>query len=244
MRDGKFRRAQSNNPGPEGRGGGHAHPARCAFFPLCALLTFLCVASPALAHRVHLFAYVSGDAIVADCRFSKNRPAQNAAVIAYDAESGKDLFRGASDSTGAARLTIPPEILRHPVNLRLVLNAGEGHQAEWLIEAEAIRPPAALPENNPLPAEPTPEKTVSVPEAEVGIRAHKADCSQEELEVLVNRALDAKLAPIQALLAAQLAAAQAKGPGFTEIVGGLGWIAGLFGGLAFWQSRKHHKEES
>lgn len=244
MRDGKFRRAQSNNPGPEGRGG-HAHPARCAFFPLCALLTFLCVTSPALAHRVHLFAYVNGDAIVADCRFSKNRPAQNAAVTAYDAESGKELFRGTSDSTGAARLTIPPEILRQPVNLRLVLNAGEGHQAEWLIEAEAIRPPAALPENSTAPAEPAPENAVSVPDTEaVTQKIHSTACSPAELEVLLNRTLDDKLAPIQALLAAQVAASQAKGPGFTEIVGGLGWLAGIFGGLAFWQSRKHHKEES
>ena len=220
------------------------HPARQTSLLLCLLMvlwTLLVAPSPAQAHRVHLFAYVNGTEIVADCRFSKNRPAQNAAVIAYDAESGKELFRGASDSTGAARLTIPPEILRHPVNLKLVLNAGEGHQAEWQIEAEAIRPQSTPPENKPPPAEPSPEKEASLPDATVDIQASRADCNPAELEALLNRALDAKLTPIQTLLAAQMAESQAQGPGFTEIVGGLGWLAGIFGGLAFWQSRRHRK---
>ena len=240
-------------PNPAGQGCPR-YPAKRALRPLCALIglwMLLGMASPALAHRVHLFAYVNGNEIVADCRFSKTRPAQNAAVIAYDAASGQELFRGASDSTGTARLTIPPEILRHPVNLKLILNAGEGHQAEWLIEAEALQPQSAPSENNSPPAESAPEKTDtteqtdSLPDAAAVSQSRTADqagCSSAELEALLNRALDAKLAPVQALLAAQLAASQAKGPGFTEIVGGLGWLAGLFGGLAFWKSRKQRQE--
>lgn len=116
------------------------------FLACCLMLAGLLASTPsALAHRVHLFAYVSSGQIVADCRFSRARPAKHAEVVVYDAASGRELLRGKSDEKGMARLAIPPELLQNPAALRLVVHAGEGHQAEWRLGAEALRGQQAVP---------------------------------------------------------------------------------------------------
>lgn len=56
----------------------------------------------------------------------------------------------------------------------------------------------------------------------------------QDVEAIINRSLEAKLNPIKAMLAAQ----QAKEPGFIEIIGGIGWIFGLFALLLLWKKRK------
>ena len=49
--------------------------------------------------------------------------------------------------------------------------------------------------------------------------------------IVVNAALDAKLAPIKRAVLGQ------SGPGVVEIVGGIGWIFGLAGVAAYFRSR-------
>lgn len=206
------------------------------FLACCLMLAGLLASTPsALAHRVHLFAYVSSDQIVADCRFSRARPAKHAEVVVYDAASGRELLRGKSDEKGVARLAIPPELLQNPAALRLVVHAGEGHQAEWRLGAEALRGQQAVP---PLASTAGDEPPAALSRSAPAQENTQPSVSTAELERAIDRVLENKLAPIQSLLAAQQAENHATGPGFVEIVGGIGWIFGLFGIFAYLKSRK------
>lgn len=206
------------------------------FLACCLMLAGLLASTPsALAHRVHLFAYVSSGQIVADCRFSRARPAKHAEVVVYDAASGRELLRGKSDEKGMARLAIPPELLQNPAALRLVVHAGEGHQAEWRLGAEALRGQQAVP---PLASTAGDEPPAALSRSAPAQENTQPSVSTAELERAIDRALENKLAPIQSLLAAQQAENHARGPGFVEIVGGIGWIFGLFGVFAYLKSRK------
>jgi nickel transport protein len=54
------------------------------------------------------------------------------------------------------------------------------------------------------------------------------------LEEVVNKALERQLAPIKEMLT-ELTIHQ---PSLTDIIGGIGWIMGLFGGWAYFASKK------
>ncbi len=199
---------------------------------LSLALSLLCTASPALAHRVHLFAYVQQGEIVVDSRFSRAKPVQQGKIEIFAAESGKLLLQGISDAQGACRFTIPPGLLEKPVDLRLVVKAGEGHQGEWILPAAELNPQASQ-----VPAE-----KATAPPAPAAASTFDASpriaISAQELEAIINRALDARLQPLQAMLAAE----QAKGPGLTEIIGGIGWIIGIFALIFVLKNRKKTNE--
>lgn len=57
---------------------------------------------------------------------------------------------------------------------------------------------------------------------------------QAALQALVEAAVEKKIAPLRALLAAE----KEKGPGLTEIIGGIGWLVGLAGFAAYAGSRR------
>lgn len=208
------------------------------------VFSLLCTSSPALAHRVHLFAYVQQGEIMVDSRFSRAKPVQHGKIAVFEAKSGKLLLQGISDTQGASRFTIPPELLKKPVDLRLVLKAGEGHQAEWIVPAAELNPQASQ-----VPAEKaavpsaaaeaeTTAPTLAPAAASTVDTSTPIAISAQELEAIINRALDARLQPLQAMLAAE----QAKGPGLTEIIGGIGWIIGIFALIFVLKSRKKADE--
>ena len=213
-------------------------------FALCLLVFgLLSTATPALAHRVHLFAYVQQGKIVVDSRFSKAKPVQQGEVEIFEAASGKLLLQGVSDAQGASRFTIPPELLAQPVDLRLVIKAGEGHQGEWILPAAELNPQAnQLPDEKTAaaPAAATAAQATDQASAPLARAAATVDSSPhitisvQELEAIINRSLDARLQPIQTMLAAE----QAKGPGLTEIIGGIGWIVGIFALIFALKNRK------
>lgn len=57
---------------------------------------------------------------------------------------------------------------------------------------------------------------------------------QAALQALVEAAVEKKIAPVRALLVAE----KEKGPGLTEIIGGIGWLVGLAGLAAYAGSRR------
>ncbi len=213
------------------------------FAPWLLVFGLLSTATPALAHRVHLFAYVQQGEIVVDGRFSKTRPVQQGKVEIFEAESGKLLLQGVSDAQGASRFTIPPELLDKPVDLRLVIKAGEGHQGEWLLPAAELNPQANQMPDEKAPVPPAAEtaaqatRQASAPSATAAATLDSSPqitISVQELEAIINRSLDARLQPIQTMLAAE----QAKGPGLNEIIGGIGWIVGIFALIFSLKNRK------
>jgi len=150
---------------------------------------------PALAHKVTIFAWVEGDTVFTESKFSGGKRAVNAPVVIYGRD-GKKLLEGKTDNKGEFSFKIP-EI----TDLRVVLNATMGHKA--------------------------PSGTISV------------GLSKEEIQKVVEDSLDKKLRPIVRMMTESK---NAK-PSITEIIGGIGYIFGLFGVVLFFKNRIKKRQD-
>jgi nickel transport protein len=169
----------------------------------------------ASAHRVNIFAYVDGAYVQVECSFNKSRKVRQGAVTVFDSVSGALLLSGATDDEGGFRFPLS-EIandakMEH--GLRIRINAGEGHENEWFLNADTLKSASRAEEAS----------------AGESVQAFSAF----ELERIINNALDVKLAPIKHMLAEQFN----PSPRLGEIIGGIGWIFGLAGIAAYFKRR-------
>ncbi|MBN2333022.1 MAG: hypothetical protein JXO49_02815 [Deltaproteobacteria bacterium] len=197
--------------------------------PIFVLLFF----GTAEAHKVMVFAWIEGNTIHTESKFSGGKLVKEGKVEVFDAV-GSLLLTGTTDDQG--EFSFP---LNNLGPLSIVLTAGMGHQGSWTISREEISdagfsapsPAAAAANHQERPQLQTADVRKSLPNP----AGEPISCSQEEvIRQAVEKALDKKLQPILK----QLAAAQEKGPTFTDIVGGIGYIVGLVGLVAYLQARK------
>ncbi|MGD9097866.1 MAG: hypothetical protein PVF97_07245 [Desulfobacterales bacterium] len=184
--------------------------------PMAALVLLTLLASTsAWAHKVTVFAWVEDQTVYTQSKFSGGRSAQNARIAVYNA-AGEKLLEGRTDTQGRFAFT-PPK----PEALRIVLMAGSGHRGEWKVAAEEFAPTAGTPvktRTRGTHATAPPEATT--PEA-------------GELQAMIEAALDKKLAPFLRRLEEQH-----QGPALKDIFGGIGYIVGIVGLVAYMQSRR------
>lgn len=198
----------------------------------------LCVAFGAVdgwAHRVNIFAYVEGAHVVVECGYSKSKRVRGGTVEVFDASSGSLLLSGQTDEQGVFRFPVPEQTRATGTDVRLVLKAGEGHQAEWIVRAEELA--SAGTAHSETGALATPAAGGSVPLAVANTPLASAPAlssglTRAELDEALNTALDAKLAPLQRVLREE------REPGLREIIGEIGWIFGLVGVAAYAMSRR------
>lgn len=191
---------------------------------LC-LAALLALAAPALAHRVNIFAYVDNGVVKAECFYSKSSRVNHGKVIVTDLVSGAELLRGETDENGAFSFPAPEAARAAKHGLKITLVAGEGHQNETEVAFEEFGAAPAAPAST----------WVSAPAAPAGApAAPAAGGDQEALARLVEDAVARQISPLKRMLAQS----QEAGPGPVEIVGGIGYIFGLFGVAAFMASRK------
>jgi nickel transport protein len=167
---------------------------------------------PAFAHKVIIFAWVEGDTVFTESKFSGGKRAINAQVQVFDRED-KQLLEGKTNNKGEFSFKIPKL-----ADLRIVLTAGTGHEGEWTIPESEIQEVAALLEKKK--AEEPSQPTV------VGL-------TKEEIKDLIDDSLDRKLRPIVRMMTES----QSKGPSVNEIVGGIGYIVGLMGVALYFKNR-------
>jgi nickel transport protein len=198
-------------------------------FFLLLVFTFL-IPAPTLAHRVNVFAYVEGGEVVVECSYSKSKRVRHGTIAVQDAGSGETLLQGTTDEEGLFRFSIPDQARTSGSSLRVLLQAGEGHQNEWIVDAAEFMDAGA-----PRPLATNAEASAASAGAMSPGRTdpNAAGLSRADVEDVVNAALDAKLAPIRRALLEQ----SQSGPGMREIIGGIGWIFGLVGIGAYFKSR-------
>ena len=173
---------------------------------------------PAFAHKVTIFAWVEGDTVFTESKFSGGKKTIGAQVLVFDRD-GKQLLEGKTDSNGKFSFKIPKR-----TDLRIVLNAAMGHKAEWRIPESEIRETGGILEKKGTNHSPQP--------LNVGL-------SKEEIKELIEDTLDQKLRPIVRMMTES----QSKGPSVTEIVGGIGYIFGLMGVALYFKGRKAKRSE-
>ena len=196
-------------------------PRHSALFIL-ALAALLLAAAPALAHKVNVFAYAEGGRLMGEAYFTGGGKAQGCAVEVLDA-TGKKLASAQTDQEGKFSLPLPSGAPPYKV----VLNAGEGHRADYSLSAAELGL-ATAPAAPPAPAA-APKGTVP-PSLDRG-----ASLGRAELEQVLSNLLQKELAPLKAQLA-RLSAG--RGVTARDVLAGLGYILGLLGLAAYMRYRR------
>ncbi len=191
--------------------------------------------TPAYAHRVTVFAWAEGETIYCTAKFSGGRAARESLVEVYDSQK-KLLLQGKSDNNGAFSFPVPKID-----DLLIVVEAGAGHRGSWQIKKAELETTTSSGPNTdrPLPAALPPAAAVGDSEPKINPEPQSTvSVDSKELErvvaEVVARTLDQKLHPLTVMIAESLN----PDPGFREIMGGLGYIFGLIGIAAYFQSRK------
>jgi nickel transport protein len=209
------------------------HHFRFFVYFIIAVTALVFSTESAWAHKVTIFAWVEGDTVYTQSKFSGGRKAQNSTVVVYDKE-GKQLLEGRTDQNGEFAFKIPKI-----TELKVALKASMGHLAEWTIPVEELTgaeasndPPAKIKSttaNLPPESAPLQVQTANAESTTVGL-------TEKEVRKIVDASLDQKLQPIKHMLVDSIDC----GPGLTEIIGGIGYIFGLVGvALSFTNRRKN-----
>jgi len=101
-------------------------------------LTFLFIAIPIFAHRVNIFADINRGVIEISCFYSKDDKVNKGNIKIYQNNNNSLLFEGFTDENGSLNFNIPEEFYKDKAGIRIVLDAGMGHRAEWDIPYEEI----------------------------------------------------------------------------------------------------------
>ena len=203
---------------------------------LCVALWLVLCVVPAWAHKVTIFAWVEGDTVYTQSKFSGGKRAKNSTVVVYDKE-GNQLLEGKTDEKGEFSFKVPKK-----TDLKIALKASMGHMAQWVIPAEEITTVGDVFQSS------VPEVGIksaieeAVPSIDTKTGAERpvptaVGLSRQEVQALIDESLDRKLSPITNMLADSLD----RGPRMSEVIGGLGYIFGLIGVALYFANRRKGK---
>lgn len=178
------------------------------------LMLFFFGTGLARAHKVNVFAWVEGDTVFIESKFSGGKRVKGGMITVSDLR-GNQLLSGKTNNRGEFSFKIPKK-----TTLKIVLVAGMGHRGEWTIPVEEIEMVSVIEIRESVQQETAENEPKSIMRS---IPAPKP-CS-DEIQLAVEKALDKKLKPIMKLLAES----REQGPTFHDIFGGIGYIFGLVG---------------
>jgi nickel transport protein len=178
-------------------------------------LTLSLAAGPALGHSLRVFAFADGDRIAGSAYFAGGGAASGARIRVLDDKGGL-LAELEPDAEGGFSYQALA-----PVDHVVVAETGDGHRAEWRVGAAELAPGFPVPQVVPLTAEASP-----------------APCTAEagpvpEQVAAIERAVARQMRPLRE----ELAAARGRA-GLRDVLGGIGYILGLAGLLAWWRCRR------
>ncbi|MDR3135419.1 MAG: hypothetical protein LBU69_04910 [Deltaproteobacteria bacterium] len=222
-------------------------PDRILIKALAIAACFIAFAAKAEAHGVFIFAWPQGDLICSNSYFSGNSPVRHGTVKIQDPE-GNTLDTALTDEKGGVCFNRP----QTTSELAFVVEAGEGHRATFKLSASDLPPsgassPGAEPgalateKTGALAAESAGESSpASLPEPTGAAPANAGQAiGAAELRIMLREELGNQLGPINRALAET----GDNSPSLKDIIGGLGWLAGIFG-LAFWLAGRKQRQKS
>jgi nickel transport protein len=210
------------------------HIAKSTSVLFWLVVSLLLLTQNALAHRVNVFAWVEGQTVFVESKFAAGRKVNGGKITVVDSK-GVELLTGETNAEGEFSFKIPQK-----TELKIILEAGMGHRAEWTIpvsEMESVAPAAdksaAGTSDGRQPAAQV-EKRPAEQSATVAPVLNTGP-SLTEIEAAVEKALDQKLRPLFKMVAESTQ----KGPSIRDIVGGIGYIIGLVGIAAYFRYRRN-----
>jgi len=199
------------------------------------IVYFWCFAiEPADAHGVYVFAWVEGDTVYVESKFSGGKKVTSGKIIVEDSQ-GTELLSGTTNDQGEFSFKVPGR-----TELKIVLLAGAGHRAEWTIPVSEID----LSDKQAEPVQekdPKPKPLATLKSKDETDAARKMEplsrLTEKDLRSAVEEALEKKLQPVMKMLAES----KQQGPTVKDIFSGIGYIFGLVGIVAYIHSRKKSK---
>jgi len=179
-------------------------------------LIIMMINIPVFAHKVNVFAYVEGDKVYSESYFNDGKKCVDLKIEVFDNQENK-LLEGLTDEEGVFSFEVPQE----EGDLKIVLTASMGHRAEYIISADELGDTVGSIKEEL-------EEPVPVVSPEV------SSFDLKEIQSLIENALDEKLKPIMK----EIKKSQEDKISPTEIIGGIGYIFGIFGIIAYFLSRK------
>lgn len=192
--------------------------------PLLSLFMACFLLFPALshAHKIRVFAWVAGDTVTVESGFSGGRPLVQGTVDVQNAATGISLLQGKSNKQGIFTFSLAKTVKEKGMGLRIIVSAGEGHRNEWLLQTADYPQGVGQDKNKTTGASPVSDQITSGPS------------DTETVTRILDQLLEEKLAPIRR----SLAQAEDQTPKLTDILGGIGYLIGLAGIIAWMKSRK------
>lgn len=186
----------------------------------------VCIAGtgPVMAHRSIIFAWVEGEKIFTESKFSGGRLVKQGDIIVYDLE-GNQLLKGKTDEQGKFSFVIPKKTA-----MKIVVQAGMGHRGEWTIPVSELEDVAGPQTEITTSQKTAPKKTEE--------QAEVCDATLDDIRQVVEEALDKRLKPVMKILVKS----RENRPTFRDIFGGIGYILGLMGVAAYFHYRRKSSE--
>ncbi len=173
-------------------------PIKRVFLPLASIIFFLGFCNNAFAHKVNLFCYFEDGYLVGEGYYSGGRPAQNAGIGIYSLKDNTPVANTQTDANGKFKVQ-----LDYPDSVKVVMNAGQGHRCEFIVEQESN----VAVENIDLPKD--------------------RQIQKSEIDELIEQ----KIKPLEARI--MELEKQQSGPKAISIAGGVGFIIGIFSCIYF-----------
>ncbi|MDM8516914.1 hypothetical protein QUF76_11995, partial [Desulfobacterales bacterium HSG16] len=178
--------------------------------------------------------WIEGDMVYTESKFpGGKRKVKNGQIIVQDTE-GNELLTGLTDDKGEFSFKIPKK-----TSLKVILKAGMGHQGEWLIPEDEIssdgiskKKPAELTDSNYETR--NIKKKILTAGLQEEVMSQTGTLDRDEIRMIIENALDIKLKP----LIRKLNKPEEKKNNFKDVIGGIGYIFGLFGVAAYMASRR------
>lgn len=192
------------------------------------------LAGPAAAHKVMIFAWVNGNTVHTESKFSGGRKVKGGEINVFGPK-GQLLLSGKTNDQGEFSFPVP-----QPTALKIVLNAAMGHRGEWTLSKDEITKAIPADTNSQATENTTGENTTPAAGAKPTASrpaATEATLNAEKIQQAVEKALDRKLEPIYRMLAE----AREHKPTITDVIGGIGYIIGLVGLAAYMHARRQQK---
>jgi nickel transport protein len=172
------------------------------------LLAVVLLPGLAAGHGLGLFAAADGPFIDGEVHFAGGHAATDVRIEVHDGQGGL-LAELTPDAAGRFHYRA-----QAPVDHRIVADSADGHRAEWVVHAGELAPGFAAAAGEGTAA------------AEAGQRLSPA------LSAAIEQAVARQLRPLRE----ELAAARSRA-GLRDVLGGLGWIAGVAGLALWWRGR-------
>ncbi|PIY33228.1 MAG: hypothetical protein COZ07_02930 [Candidatus Infernicultor aquiphilus] len=196
-------------------------------------LIIIVINIPIFAHKVNIFTYVEGNKVYTESYFNDGKKCVSSKMEVFDNQGNKWL-EGLTDQEGNFSFEIPQE----EGDLKIVLTASMGHRAECIIRADELRNTTGLVQEN-LKEPTSKESTESILVYKMGeenkvVSPEISSQNLKEVQLLIENILDEKLTPVMR----EIKKSQEDKISPTEIIGGIGYIFGIFGIIAYFLSRK------